>query len=448
MTKNSFRSVLYSPNNLVFKRNEDFYIVLNPDAPNIMVIDDFGREFLQLCNGTRNIDEIIKYMHNEYGPEKAAKKEITEFTSALVKAGFLDTKPLSPLKKEVRQPEKLNQLYLHLTHGCNLRCKHCYVSAGVPFENEMSATETLGLVKEFAELGGEHLIITGGEPLLKKELLYQVIEKAKASGIKKINLESNGILITKKDAEICKEHEVKVGVSLDGATPESNRYIRGPETFQKAINGIKNLVDAEVDTTIGMTLMQPNIHETEEMVYLTKRLGVASIAFSTLKILGRTKENPDLIILPNILIATLRKAWETARKLGVKTSVDEVFLDLKDLKRKEKCGAGVTLFSIAANGNVYPCNAFQEVLSVGNIRKQSLRDIWEKSQALQDLRKLSVLDIVGCRDCELKFICGGCPAESFQAYKSFDKPSPHCSVYKEIYWTVIAELSCELWQEA
>ena len=448
MTKNLFRSVLYSRNNLMFKRIEDFYIVLNPDAPNIMVIDDFGRELLQLCNGTRNIDEIIEYMHKKYGTDEAAKKEIIEFTSALIKAGFLDTKPLPPPKKEVRQPEKMNQLYLHLTHGCNLRCKHCYVSAGIPFENEMSAAETLGLVKEFAELGGEHLIITGGEPLLRKELLYHVIEKAKASGIKKINIESNGILITKKDAEICKEHEVKVGVSLDGATPESNCYIRGPETFQKAINGIKNLVDAEVNTSIGMTLMQPNIHETEEMVYLTKRLGVASIDFSTVKIIGRSEENPDLVVSPENLIAALRRAWKTARKHGVKTSIDEIFSDLKDLKRKEVCGAGVTLFSIGASGDVYPCNAFQGILSIGNIRKQSLREIWEKSEVSQELRKLSVLDIAGCRDCELKFICSGCPAESFQAYKRFDRRSPHCPVYKETCWTVITELSRELWREA
>jgi len=55
-------------------------------------------------------------------------------------------------------------------------------------------------------------------------------------------------------------------------------------------------------------------------------------------------------------MSSLKKAWESSRKLGIKTSVEEVLSDLKSLKKM--CGAEATLLSVVANGHIYPCNAF------------------------------------------------------------------------------------------
>jgi len=437
--------LLYSPKSLVFKRVKEFYVVLNPDIPNFMVVDDIGKELIESCDGNHTVDEIVECIRAKYASQENTKENLLEFITSLTRAGFLYMGSLVP-EISAYKWEKLRQLHLHLTHECNLRCRHCYANAGTPLENEMTPDEFLGLIKDFATLGGEQLVMTGGEPFLRRELVKALLPEAKNLKLN-VFIESNGTLITEEDAKFCSKNNAQVGVSLDGANEKSHDYIRGVGTFNKSISSIKILVQNGVRTTIGMTLMNHNLTEAKEMIYLAEKLGASAVSFSILRITGRSKENPDLYSPVEKLATALKEARKTAIEVGIKTGMEDILPVGEGLQKRASCGVGVALLSIAANGEVYPCNMLQaEGISVGNVKKQCLKEIWESNE-LKMFREFSVLDVEECRDCELKFLCGSCPGDSFHAYRDFRKRSPFCSLYKEVYWDMITQLASDLWNK-
>ena len=410
-----------------------------------MVVDEFGKEFLRLCDGSRKVNEIVELLGDKSEFADIQQEEVMEFVSSLVNAGFLRTSPMS--LEKIERNSALVQVYLHLTHGCNLRCKHCHVSAGTPYEREMSDKRILALIDEISEMEPEELIITGGEPFLRKKLLYNVVEKAKNNGIQKVGVETNGTLITDEDASFFKKYSVKVGVSLDGTNPKSNDFIRGKGAFNKAITGIKHLIRKDVYVNIAMALMRPNLSEAETMVKFAAKLGAKQVTLNTVVMKGRARHYPQLNVPLSEVGAVVKKAWKTAREVGIRTNVDEFLSQLKGGMKKYSCGAGVNILSIDANGDVYPCNFFVGgPLKAGNVYDRSLKKVLEESPLIKEFRNLSVLD-TECRDCELRFICAGCPAESFEVYGDLKKRTPWCSLRKEITWSVINKLAHELWEK-
>jgi radical SAM protein with 4Fe4S-binding SPASM domain len=437
----------YGSSSMVLKKMNGFYLILNPDQPNMMVADVIGVKIFQFCDGKRSAKKVIKDASSKL---QLDEENVKDYVQSLINAGFLVTTPPSSIKT-TREADKLRSLVLHLTEGCNLRCKHCYFAAETSVKDELSKSEFLSVIQQFAELGGESLLITGGEPLLEKEKLYAVIKEAKKNKIDRILVNTNGTLITEFDAAFFEENHVNVGVSLDGATPITHDYIRGKGAFEKAVNGIKILLRHGITTTIGTTLMKPNLHEAPEILHLAKKLGLPSVNYVILKTKGRaTNYRLTLEFTVEELMSTMKRILRTSKETGVKSSFEELQPSATNMTKRDLCGAGIGLLGLAANGDVYPCDALHEApLRAGNIREKSLGEIWRNSPILKAFQELSVTTIEGCSSCEFKFICGnGCPADSFIVYGTFKKCSPFCPMYKEIFNYMISEAANELWKEA
>ncbi|MGD8506642.1 MAG: PqqD family peptide modification chaperone [Candidatus Bathyarchaeota archaeon] len=437
-----------APSNLVFRKMRAFYIVLNPDMPNIMVVDSIGREILKLCDGKTKVDHIVNHVLAT-SPDKARREDIKHFIRSLADSGFITTGESPPMARQNQPIKKLVLLHLHLTRACNFRCKHCYARAGKPHKAELSDTDILSVITQFADLEGEQLTLSGGEPLLRRELLHQIVKNANGWGIERVYIETNGTLITAEDAKIFKETGTTVTVSLDGATPETCNHIRGRYAFEKATEGIRTLVRSQVNTGIGITFMSHNLKEAEEIVRLAKRLKVNFLSLNSIRIIGRAEENPDLAVPMNDATRAIIKAWRTARKLKVRTSFEKQIEQLKSLSKAHGCGAGTSDLTITADGNVYPCNMLQRPEFVaGNIKTQSLGEIWKTSSIMELFQEMSVLDIPKCRSCELKYMCRGCPADSYLTYGNLMQTPPSCALYRKICWVTIKELARQMWLEA
>lgn len=448
MKKLSQDDVVYSAHGLVIRKTTDFYVAINPNLPNLIVVDEEGHDFLELCDGTNSLDAIAKKL-NQMHPTGSTEEVIHKFANSLVQSGFISTEPQFLPKKRSEPLNKLNQLYIHLTQACNLRCKHCYINAGVKLPNELNEEENVNLLEEFAQLGGESLVITGGEPLTVKDLLQQVIITARKLGIKQISLETNGVLLTEDDALFFKKNDVAVGVSLGGATSQTHSYIRGEGTFENILNNIGQLVAKGVHTRIGLTFTRHNLHEAREIVFLAKQLGVSSVTFNMIVMAGRAEYSQDLRMQTDEILPVVRKVREASREAGTTTIFEDILSGVKTFGRRDSCGAGVRSLSITSDGDVYPCNSFiDSAMKAGNIRQHSLEDVWRNSPIIHEFQDMSVLDVEGCRDCETKFICaGGCLAETFRAFGSIKKQTPYCSMYKQIYSEMISELATELWRQ-
>jgi radical SAM protein with 4Fe4S-binding SPASM domain len=448
LSEHERKNSLYKPKNLVVRKVDNFYMALNPDLPNIMVMDDIGKRFFELCDGNLTLDDIVeKILKEKTG--SVSKEELFAFVSSMLSANFLFWAEPLPPQKTVQSTQNLLQLYLHITKACNLTCKHCYVEAGSPLKEELSITETLKIIDEFVHLGGEKLIITGGEPFLRKKKLYEIFKKTKQEGIKHIFVETNGTLLSNKDVDVCSKYDVEVAVSLDGAFRETNDFIRGNGNYKKSVSTIKKLANAGVKVRIGMTLMRPNHKEAEKMVILAKDLGVNSISFNVIRPFGRAETHKELLLSIEEMYSSIMTTWKKAKELKVKTSLEDQFESFEKLTRRDLCGAGITTLLVSSNGDVYPCNMFLEFqeFNAGNIRKQPLEDIWKNSEVLKVLRHLSVLDIKGCNVCELKFICGVCPAEIYKNHRNFKRKPELCQLYKELTWNLVKELGRKMWAE-
>jgi len=445
------QQTLFPARNLVFKKVKNFYMILNPDAPNLMVINRIGKELIQLFDGILTVSGVLNCLRYEYKLNEEEIHKLESFISSLVDAGFLCTKPPGSLKEAGLGLQRLTKLFLHLTNECNLRCIHCHRSSGLQMKNEMLKNDFVRVVREFADLDGTTLVITGGEPLLKKETLYEVTREARNGGIKEIVITSNGTIISNRDIRLLNKYDAKVAVSLDGATASIHDNIRGRGTFGSTTKNIIKLVKAGVDTSIETTLMKLNMNEAEQIIYTARNLGVGTVAFSFVMIKGRAEKNRQLLALNNKDILSVSEVIrETSERAKVKTNIESFWLKSKRVEKRIMCGAGITMLSIGANGDVYPCQSLhEEFLKSGNVQGQNLKKIWNNSGVLEKFRKMSVLDIEGCRNCDLKFICaGGCRADGYNAYGNLHGRTPFCSVYRTMYWTQLVELAQELWEKA
>ena len=437
-------SVPYAPGELVTKGKKNAYLLLEPNTPNWIVVNAIGRDILTLCDGTKTVKEITEELCEKYGePYDESIDSVLKFVNEAKGKRFLQEDPFPPPQRSDKEIISLNTVWLNVTNKCNLRCIHCHLSSGEALKNEMATQELMKVIDEMKDLVVKEVVISGGEPLVRGDIL-EILEYASQQDIEKLSLITNGTLITNEIVEKLKKLEkLHVQVSLDGAKKETHEFIRGKGTYENIIDGIKKLVNAEVNCFIGMTVMGNNMNEMQGMAELSKRLGLNYLHFSILQEKGRAKENQSVHGLDNEdYISVIKKMKKISSLTNVRISVEERIRNkIERLSKVDLCGAGSSIISVAADGNVYPCAGLHEKgFCAGNIREQSLKDIWKTSEVFKKFRSFSVLDIEECKNCELKFICGGgCHVKKYNVYGGLYVPSVRCKAYKKIFSDIFSE---------
>jgi radical SAM protein with 4Fe4S-binding SPASM domain len=333
----------------------------------------------------------------------------------------------------------------HLTERCNLACTHCYQEGKKVAE--MTLPEIKSTVKNIADTIRQwsdlyeipfstSMNITGGEPFLRKDLLkiLQEIHKHHFG----ISILTNGTLINKEKARMLADLPVKgVQVSLEG--PKAiHEAIRGRHSFFSAVRGIECLRDAGIKITINVTLSDMNIDYCEAMVALANDLGASRLGFSRLVPSGR-----GLALLTRMLAKErLKKVYETIFSLKtpgleivtgdpVASQLSEEMPESTDSSFPEGgCAAGVSGLTLLPDGTITPCRRIG--IPVGNILRDSLRDIWVTSNVLNELRDKKAYK-GKCGTCKRWSICRGCRAIAYayslsQGRNDFLEEDPQCFV--------------------
>jgi radical SAM protein with 4Fe4S-binding SPASM domain len=354
----------------------------------------------------------------------------------------------------VTKPQRLASPFLvvwNYTDACNLRCKHCYQEAAKPAPDELSTEERLMVIDQLYEAGVASLAFSGGEPLMRSDF-FNVAKQAADRGIY-VSLATNGTMVTEQTAEKLKASGVRyVEVSLDGATPQTHDTFRGASCFDRTVEGIRHLVRSGVYTCIATTATKHNIDEIPQIIELAKDLGVPRIIVFNFIPTGRGDEIRNLDLTPSererLLIGlytelvkgevqTLSTAPQYARVCLQQSIVDHrdflapTHFAAVDFHGRSKrlgefiggCGAGRLYCAIQPNGLVTPC-VFMPII-VGDLRRQSLREIWFHSKVLDDLRDRERLK-GRCGRCQYKYICGGCRARAYAYHGDYLMPDPGC----------------------
>lgn len=316
-------------------------------------------------------------------------------------------------------------LYIETSSRCNLKCATCALTYD-PKEpgRELALADFARLVDEFPAL--DRVVLHGlGEPLLNRNLGHMVAY-AKTKGAY-VLFNTNGILLRPdRQAELIEADLDEIRISLDAATPETYRSVRGAPAFGTILENIASLQALKAQrgatrpkVTFFFTGMKENIHELPELMRTAATVGADEVNLQRLVFFGSGLAVEEQSIW---LHATQREAEivatceQLAQELGVRfvasgggTGKDYLEHDTGD-QPWSACMRPWSLSYVTANGNVLPCcfapwvaPDYQEVV-LGNVFTEGFRSIWE-GPAYQKFRTalLSSEPPAACRGCGVKW---------------------------------------------
>ena len=301
------------------------------------------------------------------------------------------------------------------TNACNMYCDHCYREAGCKAEEELSTSEAKTMLEQIARAGFKIMIFSGGEPLLRPDIL-ELVAYATKLGLRPV-FGTNGTLITLDMAHKLKAAgAMGMGISLDSMDAKKhNEFRKFPNAWEGAVQGMKNCRGAGLPFQIHTTVMDWNSHELEAMTDFAVELGAVAHHFFFLVPTGRAKtieaESLRAEQYEAVLTRIMKKQQEVdielkptcapqfmriAAQMGVKT------------RFRRGCLAGTAYCIISPRGKVQPCAYLN--MELGDVRETPFDEIWKNSEVLNTLRTLEYKG--GCGSCEFKRVCGGCRARA------------------------------------
>ncbi len=293
--------------------------------------------------------------------------------------------------------------------------------------------ELIEFFNENYQKGGLAIIptisFTGGEPFYRDDFLELLELFTTHVSTIEMSILSNGTLITSDIAEKLKSFNIsKVQVSIDG-DEATHDDIRGQGSFKKAEAGIKSLLDAGVNTTISFTAHKGNYKILPEVVKIARNWNVNSIwsdrvipegSGSELLLMSKD-ETKEYIELLGKLAGENIVSESCACKVHNRRALQ--FLANSEQNAPYYCKAGKNLLTVMHNGDVYVCRRMPILL--GNLREQTLKDIYCNHEILKDLRQERT--IKGCEKCEHKTVCrGGLKCLAYAVNGDYNTADPGC----------------------
>ena len=191
----------YIPEERISERKEGgMYVILAPELPNCISVNAFGKDIIDLCDSTKTIKEITDVISVREGenPEENLPK-ILHFFNYLEDKKFAFIKPVKSGESLPKKPETLASLWLNITGECNLQCRHCHSSSGVPLQHELGTEEIETIIEESSHFPGCRLVISGGEPFCRHDIT-KILKVASHHFGKRVLVITNGTLIDDEQA--------------------------------------------------------------------------------------------------------------------------------------------------------------------------------------------------------------------------------------------------------
>jgi MoaA/NifB/PqqE/SkfB family radical SAM enzyme len=291
-------------------------------------------------------------------------------------------------------------VHLEVVAACNLACTHCFAGVLPRNHHPLTLRELDRLFRDLARLGSFRLGLTGGEPLLRKDL-FDILDAATECGLHPC-LTTNGLLVTESIArELGKRELVWLNVSLEGPDAETNDAVRGAGTFAAVLDRLA-VLRRHARFTLAFTVMRTNAHLVRRCAELAYRVGAHTAVFRPLYPAGIALHHLDLM-------PSLGQYTDALRELAV---MDSPGADLRGLDpfspasrvptqpqvhTSPTCGAGNHVCSISVQGDVNPCSFLGPAFNAGNVRDTPFAVIWRTARQLERMRRQAGDFEGGCR---------------------------------------------------
>jgi len=385
-----------------FLKNNDEVIIINGSTGIWGNMSSTMFDRINDCINTKNTP--ITYIRSLENSDD--KEQLGEIFQVLLGAKML---------KESTEKEfeiKIDEVEFKITNRCNLRCLHCITSSDSTIEETLTTDQVKLIIDKISRLNLSTLILTGGEPLFRKDiktLLPYIRKRFKGT----INMLTNGTLLDKPMASILKDCVDGVSISIDGFDEKSTDFIRGTGVYDKVLKSIENLkeVGFKKDTIIlTMTCTYQNDNHGDAFYKLCDKLNVTG-TLRRLTDWGRALENRDSIGI---------KEYVSPDSINT----DDLEKIREELKCKIICTAGILKVNINELGDIYPCVVLDhEEYKLGNILSDELNEILNSKEYNKFIKNKIIDSLVDslpkCKNCKVRYFCmDGCLAVSNSFYKN------------------------------
>lgn len=338
--------------------------------------------------------------------------------------------------EEVQGRPLISSLQFELSSRCNERCIHCYIPNAKKNKGfDMPLKKVKSVLDEFAAMGGIHVTLSGGEAFLHKDLL-EICKYCREKDLK-ISILSN--LISLKDEDIPVLKSVNLSIiqtslySMDAEIHDQITTVKG--SFARTKAAIEKLVAADIPVQISCPLMKANKDGYREVLEYAKGLKIkaqtdyimmAQSDLDTNNLANRLSLEETEKVIRDIIKFDLDYKDLT---LIQKPRSEEFRFDKEAFLRQPLCGVGYDNCCITANGDVYPCAGWQDYV-LGNVYQQSLVEIWEQSEKIKKLRKVTQASFPQCVECEAFDYCNRCLVRNYNECNGdmFAIPKHFCEV--------------------
>lgn len=339
----------------------------------------------------------------------------------------------------------------NMTNRCNLRCKHCYISAeDRKYQDELTTEEAEKFILNLAEMQAPVLLFSGGEPLIREDI-FHLSRFATDRGLRVV-LSTNGTLITPEMAKSIKESGMQyVGISLDGLHDIHDEFRCMPGAMDRSLEGIKNCLELGINSGVRFTVNKFNKEDLPGIIDLLVEKGIPRFCMYHLVYSGRGKKIVDMdtthqekLEIIEFLVDKTIELYEKGVKaelLTVDNHADGVYiynyLMKKNPERAEEvmqllkmhggCSAGTKFANVDPQGNVHPCQFWQHV-SLGNVKERKFSQIWndKDNEFLEMLRHKEDMLKGRCGQCTYKTVCGGCRIRAEVVHGDVWEEDPAC----------------------
>lgn len=431
--------VIFPPRARMWSR-DGWYLYFDPHNFNWIRVNESGHFILTRIQLYRMLDDIAEEVVEKFGlPLDRATAGVNAFVDSLIGSGFLHAGEYRERERPSFGPRKFaDTVYMHLTNNCNLKCPYCYNKSDREYKirlekqgkiaSILTTEESKALIARLVECGVHHLVLTGGEPLMRPDAM-ELLEFARSqSEDLTIEVLTNGILIREAIAEKLCDYANMVTISLDGHERHLHEHYRGRNTFAPTIRGIRKLVEVRNRRnkkspyiSLVPALTDQNIGFMKEIYeYALDDLCVDGLA----PILFQAGDHQELNLQQ---IPTLDQ-WTSAQSRTKEYLVARTPAPVKasappPIVPRNHCGVGGGEFSIDPAGFVYPCQTMHfDDFICGNVRDADIKEIYDTSSVMRGVRGTVVDNLDVCRHCDVKYLCnGGCRATAYNLYGVFDK---------------------------
>nr|VFK64648.1 MAG: radical SAM additional 4Fe4S-binding SPASM domain-containing protein [Candidatus Kentron sp. UNK]VFK71165.1 MAG: radical SAM additional 4Fe4S-binding SPASM domain-containing protein [Candidatus Kentron sp. UNK] len=305
---------------------------------------------------------------------------------------------------------------LELTARCNLRCQHCMVEHKNSGEGELSGATIKSLIDDWSEEGLLELQFTGGEPTIRPDFV-DLVEYACERGIK-VLVSSNGTLIDEELAERLGKSGAYVEISLDGGSAAVHEVIRGRNTFENTVSNARRLRRHTRRLMMETVVHRINFADLENIYEVVKSIGAYRYIIHNVRYIRHSLAHSDDL---HLSLAQLEEIQARAFALRQRNEiqVQPPYLPVAGYLRHSNesfphgvfgCGGLRYKIGVKADGKLLPCLLFDDDHLLGDVRRQSMRNVWNSSAAIDIYRQMHGAKPATCDSCAVSGKCGGgCP---------------------------------------